>query len=482
MSGDDVTRDLRVMLGDPRKAVLAMSGPLIVSFLVVQINSFADTSWCSMLGVDPSSASSTISPVYWIIGGIGTGIGVGASTAIARCLGRGDKERADGLVSQTMAVSVLVALVCTPVIWVLLDPSISMMGAGDVRELCREYIDPIVLCGLPMILNGVVAGVLRAEGAAKRSTVMLVVSAGLNIVLDPILMFGLGMGIAGAGWATSLATIASTLVGLWWYARGSMYLTMSFRGFRFRADMMRDILFVGVPRAVESTLISIMSMVQRIFVIACGGTVGAALYNIPWRFVSLSEVVSQATGSAVIPIASAAMGQEDHRRAAEACAYTLRITMIAMVVIAVLLFVFADWAVLPFTMSESMAELRPEFADVVRIYAVLIPFMGLIDVGSSVLQSLRLAQLSMLSSFARNIIIVAFLFFASSVSMDAIFYSLVVAEFIGGALMMWLAMREFRKVTGIGMLSRPTPVRSAERRPDRRGPVLHPSVRDGWGP
>ena len=91
MTDSETTRDLKVMLGDPRRAVLAMSGPLIVSFLVVQINSFADTAWCSLLGVDPSSAASTISPVYWIVSGIGTGIGVGASTSIARCLGRGDK-------------------------------------------------------------------------------------------------------------------------------------------------------------------------------------------------------------------------------------------------------------------------------------------------------------------------------------------------------------------------------------------------------
>ncbi len=446
MTQSDATSDLRVMLGDPRKAILSMSGPLIISFLVVQINSFADTSWCSMLGVDASSAVSSISPLYWIVAGLGTGLGVGASTAIARRLGRNERGIAESTLAQTVAVSLVISLAITPVLWVLIDPLVAMMGADDILAECRSYIRPIVLCTLPIVMSGVVSGLLRAEGAAKRSTVMLLVSACLNMVLDPVLMIGLDMGLAGAGWATGISSLVSTLVGLWWYARGSMYLGLSFKGFRFNGPQIREVLYVGIPRATESIVISFMSMVQRIFVIFCGGTVGAALYNIPWRFVSLATVVSQAVGSALVPVASAALGQGDMDRADAANRYSLKLVMILLVVFAVILFVFADWAVVPFTLSESMAELRPEFAHVLRIYAVLIPFMGFIDIGSSVLQSLRLAQMSLVASFLRNLIIVIFLVFACQVSMDAIFWSLVVAEVIGGALMMWLARREFRKV------------------------------------
>ena len=68
----------------------------------------------------------------------------------------------------------------------------------------------------------------------------------------------------------------------------------------------------------------------------------------------------------------------------------------------------------------------------------------MIDIGSSILQSLRLAHISMLSSFARNILIVVMLFFASSVSLDAIYWSLFVAEVVGGLLMLWLAREGFR--------------------------------------
>ena len=71
----DPRKDLETMLGDPKKAIRSMAVPLIFSYLIVQVNIFADTSWCSGLGADASSAVSSISPVYWIVSGLGTGIG-----------------------------------------------------------------------------------------------------------------------------------------------------------------------------------------------------------------------------------------------------------------------------------------------------------------------------------------------------------------------------------------------------------------------
>ena len=434
-----VSKDLERMLGDPKAAIRSMLLPLIVSYLVVQINLFADTSWCSGLGADASSAVSTISPIYWIVSGLGTGLGIGAATAIARYLGRGEKHNADRIASQTVVLSVIIGVVSTPVLFLIVDPAVRMMGAEDIMQSCRDYIYPQILAGAVIILDGTVSGVIRAEGAAKRSMVVLLVSAAVNMVLDPIFIYVLDLGLTGAGIATAVASTASAALGLWWYARGRLYLTMSFDDMRPRMADLKEVLYVGIPRGTESMLISVMSMVQRIFVIACGGTSAAMFYNIPWRFVSLTEVISQAVGSALIPVCSANLGRGDFAKAEQGYRYSYTVTMVVMIAIAAVIFVFADWIIIPFTYSESMAALRPEFVHVLRIYALLIPFMGLIDIGSSILQSLRMAQISMFSSFARNILIVVLLFFASSVSLDAIYWSLVASEVFGGALMVWLA-------------------------------------------
>ena len=338
-----------------------------------------------------------------------------------------------------MVLSVIIGVVSTPVLFLIVDPAVRMMGAEDIMQSCRDYIYPQILAGAVIILDGTVSGVIRAEGAAKRSMVVLLVSAAVNMVLDPIFIYVLDLGLTGAGIATAVASTASAALGLWWYARGRLYLTMSFDDMRPRMADLKEILYVGIPRGTESMLISVMSMVQRIFVIACGGTSAAMFYNIPWRFVSLTEVISQAVDSALIPVCSANLGRGDFAKAEQGYRYSYTVTMVVMIAIAAVIFVFADWIIIPFTYSESMAALRPEFVHVLRIYALLIPFMGLIDIGSSILQSLRMAQISMFSSFARNILIVVLLFFASSVSLDAIYWSLVASEVFGGALMVWLA-------------------------------------------
>lgn len=461
-------RDLERMLGDPKVAIRSMTLPLIVSYLVVQIDIFANITWCSGLGPEASSAVSAISPLYWIVSGIGTGIGIGAATAIARCLGRNDPETGGRLASQTVTLSLIVGVAVTPVMLLSIGLMVDLMGVSDVEAECYDYMVPQVLASMFVIMDGTVSGIMRSEGAAKKSMVVLLMSAAITIVLDPILIYGLDMGLAGSGWATAIGAAASALLGLWWYHSGTMALRLSRAHMRPHWGDMRSILFVGVPRATESVLISIMSMVQQIFVVACGGTIAAMFYSIPWRFVSFAQVVSQAVGSAMIPVCSAALGGGDARKARTGFRYSLTLTVVTMLSIAAVLLVFADWVIIPFSYSESMEPYRETFAHVLRIYALAIPFIGMIDIGSSVLQSLRMAQVSMVSSFARNILIIVMLFFASTVSLDAVYWSLFAAEVVGAALMLWLAKSGYKHYTHMRY-----PEPKDRSRPSRRDVPVH---------
>lgn len=438
--------DLDRMLGDPRKAILSMTLPLIVSYLVVQVNLFADTAWCSLLGSDASSAISTICPIYSILTGVGIGLGIGASTSIARCLGRDERTHANSLAAQTVFVSAIIAVVLTPIAFLCIDPTVGWMGADSIKGLCHEYMAPLTLGTISLVMNGVVSGLLRAEGAAGKSTLVLLTSAILNMILDPLLLFVLDMGLSGAGWATTVSMTVSTVLGLSWYVRNRMYVTISFKGFRMNTGEIRDILSVGVPRSMELFLIYFMSMVQRVLIIDCGGEIGVALYNIPWMFVTISQVMSQSIGSAMIPVCSAALGAGDTRKAEDGFRYSIIMTLGSMTLLAAIIFLAAGYLVIPFTMSPSMEAIRPDFEHVMRIYALLIPFVGLIDISSSILQSIRLAQVSMISSFIRNIILIAMMWFAGGTGMEAIYWSIFIAEVIGGLMMYGLSRIGYRTV------------------------------------
>lgn len=440
------SRDLDVMLGNPRKAVLAMAAPLVISYLIIELNTFMDLSWCSGLGAACSSAVSSISPLMWIASGLGTGLGVGASAAIAAKLGTGQRDESNSIATQTLVMTVAMGLLITVVLYLCIDPVIDMMGVTDIRSECHVYIEPMLLGSVFIVLNGVVAGLLRAEGSAKRSTYVLITAAVTHMCLDPVFIYGFGFGLAGAAYATVIGMGLGAALGLHWYVRGKTVVRIELKGYRPNRKEIMLVLAVGIPRSLEIFIISFMSMIQRIFVVQCGGTQAAMFYNIPWNYVTLAQSVSMSLGSALIPISAAATARGQAQKARYAFRYAMVLSLTSMSAIGVALFFLSDWAVVPFTYSDTMAPLRPEFAHVLRIYTLVIPCMAVVDVASSMLQSLRKAQLSMISCFIRNGLVVAVLAWAATVSLDAIYWGLVVCEVFGAFLMMAIAQWMVAKV------------------------------------
>ncbi len=428
------SKDLGVMLGDPRRAVLSMAGPLVISYLIIEANTFMDLSWCSGLGDACTSALTAIAPATWIATGLGTGMGVGASAAISATLARGERERSNSIAGQTLIITVILALLSSIILFAFIDPLVDLMGVGDLRAECHQYIEPMIIGAVFIILNGMVAGMLRAEGAARKSTVVLMSSALLNMVLDPVFIYGLGLGLTGASLATVTAMGAGAAIGFSWYIRGRMVVKIQLRGFRPKPDEMMLVLGVGIPRAVEILLIAVLSMAQRIFFIQCGGSQGAMLYNLPWHFVSLIESVALALGAALIPISSAALATGNLRKSEDAYGYAMRTAIIVMTAIAVAVFVLADFAVMAFTYSDSMAQYKDQLVHIVRIYMLIVPCTSIIDVSSSMLQSMRHANLSMVSGLLRNVVVLLALWWTSTIGLDWMFWSLVFCEIFGAAL------------------------------------------------
>lgn len=430
------SKDLEVMLGDPKKAVLMMTIPLIVSYAIAQVNSFADTAWCAGLGSSSSTALSTINPLYWMINGIGTGIGIGAAASIARHLGRDETGEAESIIAQTLVLSLALGLIAIVPLFLALDPMLSLMSADDIANLCLDYILPIVFSTPIYVLNGAVAGLLRAEGAAKKSMAILIVAAVLNIVLDPVLIYGADLGLAGAGLATSISTLASTVLGLYWFLSGKMYLRINFRGFRVRPDQMRDVLAVGLPRMVEIFFIAALSFAQRMILIPKLGVMSSAMYNVPWSFVSLVIVISQAAAAALVPVCSAALGVKDVQKADTAFRYISAITLVSMSLLALVIFVFADYFVIPLSTEESLVPYRDMYAYGLRVYMACIPFLAMIDLGGAMLQAMRHARMPMFTALIRNIVLIVLIVFAGT--MEEVYWAVFAIEVLGGLMNMVL--------------------------------------------
>lgn len=434
-------KDVDLMLGEPRKAIRSMAVPVMIALLISQINTFVDSVWCSSLGVDALSAINLVSSVYFIVIGIGNGIGVGLNVAISRRIGEGDREGAERCVYQTIFVMSLVSLPLIPVLLLAMEPLIIALGGSDILSESEEYLLPIILLSPFAILNGVICGALRGEGAVRLSTILNVVAAVVNIVLDPVLIFVLGLGLSGASLATMVSSVAAVALGFYAYRSGTTYL----RPLRSRPErtVVGDVMYVGIPQAVELNVMSLMNFFLIYFVVRCGGTDGFAVYSVPWRLVSLAMVPAEAMAAAMVPVCSSAIGQRDAGRLRDGYRFTVLCSFVLGLLMSLVILVLADPAMYAFTYSDDMAGYRAGMVHALRIYTVFLPFYGLIYVGSSMLSVLRKSGYSLMSSFLRNVALILIYWLASYHTMDWIYWGLAIGEIAGGLFMLALAQWQF---------------------------------------
>ena len=448
---DTATRGVQTMLGEPRRAVLSMVVPVFIALLIGYLNTLVDSVWCSSLGVNALSAINLVSSLYFVVVGIGNGVGVGLNVAISRRIGAGDKVGAEKCASQTFLVMILFSLPLIPILYFAMGPLISVLGGDSIMTEAKDYLFPIVMLCPFTVIMGVICGALRGEGAVRLSTIINVSAALINMVLDPVFIFILDLGLFGASLATMTATIIAVAIGWYAYHSGTTYIRI--RRSVPEKEVLSDVAKVGIPQAIELDIMALMNFFLIYFVMRCGGTEGLAVYATPWRIITLAVVPAEAVATAMVPVCSSAVGQRDPGRLKDAFHFTTFLVITLGVLMAFILWITSGISVLAFTYSDSMAGYRDAMAHVLRIYVLFVPFYGLIYVGSSMLSSLTKSGYSLMSSFLRNVLLIAMYAIASYHTMEWIYWSVTVGEIIGGSFMLALAYwqfgRKYRSMTGV---------------------------------
>ena len=433
------TEGVRILLGDQRKGVLALSVPIAMALFVQNLNNIVDSFWVSDLGQNPMAALGIVYPLYCILIGIGNGLGIGVSAAIARNIGMKRHDDANGVAMQSLILTAIISIAMMAVLILTAEPVIVLMGGGNMVDACLEYGYPIYLGAFFIILSGVMSGMLRGEGAARRSMAIQVVGAVINIILDPILIFWMDMGVAGAAWATVIAFIVSSLMGFYWYFKSKdMYVQLERKHIRFDSRLMKEILNVGLPESIELTVMNFFNIFLNVFVIMCAGTAGLAVYTMVWRIGYLAVIPAQAMGGALVAICSAEYGMREFDMIRDAYRFTIRRAFLLLVILcgifALLAYPLAD----VFLRTEDMIFMRDQMVVFVYTMAAFLPVFSLVYVGSSLMQSLEKAGQAMINTLIRNIAITIGYAIVALVIGGGLFeigLALIVVEVLGGIAM-----------------------------------------------
>ncbi|MCQ2071015.1 MAG: MATE family efflux transporter [archaeon] len=438
-------QDTNILLGDPRNAIRSMFVPILVALAVVEVNVFVDNIWCSNLGVDAMSAISVVMTLYYFFSHSAAGLGIGINVAVSNRIGAGDIEGAGSRSVQLLMATALVTVLLIPFLFLGMDVLITAIGGDGMRGLCREYLVPLFLMSPFVVLSGIVSGMLRGEGAAGKSTVVNVVTAVTNIVLDPVFIFGLDMGVAGASVATGLSCVVAVVLGLWYFLSGRTSVKLCFRGFRFDGAQLKDVMSVGVPQMLEQNIGSIANLCLVLVIVGCGGSLGLALYNVPWKVVHLVMVPVCAFGAAMIPVVSAARGQNDPEKMRAALVYTMKTVVLIGVAMMLFLFVAAEPLMWLFSYGGDMGLYRDKLVEIMWIYALFVPCYGLMAFSSSLLSGLKKSGISAINAFVRNAILILTTFVCGQIGgMDLVYWGVMVAEVLGAVYMVPVALLVFR--------------------------------------
>ena len=242
-------RDRRkeMMLEEPLPRVITkMAVPSIIAFLINSVYSLADTYFVSSLGTNATAAVSVNASLDQIIMMAGSMLAVGANSYIARLLGARREEKANRVLSTAFFLAFGLGAVVMLLGVSFMEPMVRMLGATDTcRQYAMDYATYVLLAAPFMAGNFVMNQCLRAEGSATLSMVGMGFGGILNCVLDPVFIFGLDMGVAGASLATAISKLVSFVILVFPYISGRSMLRISLRHFRPDGDIIRQIVTVG---------------------------------------------------------------------------------------------------------------------------------------------------------------------------------------------------------------------------------------------
>jgi len=424
------------LLGDPRKAIVYMAVPILIALLVAQVNVLVDRMWCSGLGVDCLAALAVAAPIYNVFVGLGSGLGVGASAVVSRMIGAKRKEDASACAAQSLVFALAFGLACTPVVVLIQGPLFQAIGAEDVMGLSMDYMTPFSLSILLLVLNGAVSGILNGEGATTQSTIMMMVLAFSNMVLDPVFIYWADMGIAGASVATVVSTLMSFLLGSYFLFSRKAYLGFSRRSFRFDGSHMKSVVVAGVPQMLEYCVLYGMDAVLNYLVIVCAGSEGLAIFSTPDRVIEAIVVPAMAVGSALVPVASSAYGQRDPKRMSAAFRHSVKAGILSVALLSLVLMIFPEQIMTMFTYSDATSSYRPAMAEAMTILALYAPLYSFNPLCSGYLQALGHPEVSVVCAVIRNAVLITFFYIAGQFSLQAIFWALFFGHAVGAAMIL----------------------------------------------
>lgn len=382
------------------RAYFKMALPVVLSMLVSLVYNMVDTWFIAQTQNTALVAGvSLCAPMFTLMVAMGDIFGLGGSSLISRLLGQGEEKRVRHVSAFCSYGAIIWGVLVGALMLIFRQPILRLLGASsDTMDSATDYFCYLALGAPAIIFTLVPSNILRTEGMAVASMVGSITGAVVNIILDPIFIFGLDMGAGGAALATVLSNVVSSVLFIVLLATKSQRLSVRLRDCSVQGTELREILVIGVPASITNLMQSFAMTLTNRFLLPYG-TENVAALGIALKVNMIVMLIMVGVAFGAQPLLGYNYGANNRERLRGLLKFDVLVQLVFSVVMTVVFLISAPQIIRIFMSDSGVIRAGSR---ILRCMVITMPLMGIILVCTTLFQAAGKAMPAFLLSISRQ--------------------------------------------------------------------------------
>lgn len=392
------------------KLMLSMGVPMVLSMMLQAVYNIVDSAFVSNMAVNGEMALNALTlafPVQMLMVAVGIGTGVGTNALLAKSIGQGNRQKASQVAGNAIFLAVVIYVIYFLFGCFGVKPYIASQTQNEqIKVMAEQYLSICCMISPGIVFFAIFEKLLQATGRSLYSTIAQIAGAVLNIILDPILIYGLfglpEFGVSGAAYATVIGQIASAVLGLIFHLKYDREIENGLHYLKPSLRIIGEIYSIGLPAIIAQALMSVMTYGLNIILVKISESAVTA-YGLYYKIQQFILFAAFGLRDAITPIVSFNHGMRSKARVQDGIKYGLGYTLIVMLVGLIALEVLAQPLSAIFGLS---GETETMCVQAMRIVSLSFLFAGANIAFQGIFQALDAGLQSLVISVCRQILFV----------------------------------------------------------------------------
>ena len=430
-----------------RKLLFKQSLPAMIGLLVLSLYNFVDAIFIGRgVGSLGIASLAIVFPIQMIFMSFSHAIGIGISSIISRSLGAKKPAKAELALGNFFSLSLIVGISLTIFAWLLKIPLLKLFGATPtILPFASNYLTIIIFGTVFLTISAASNHIIRSEGNSKYAMFVMITGAVINIILDPIFIFGMNMGMKGAALATVIGQFVSFILALIYFFKGRSDVKLKLHNMKLDKPIVKETMKIGSSSLARNASSNVISILFNHSLGFYGGDLAIAAYGIINRLAMFTLMPLFGLIQGMQPILGFNYGAKNFLRVKEVIKEAMKYSTLMAFGAFIVLMLFSRQLISMFTTDTSLIGLT---TPALRIVMLMIPLIGFQIVAGGMYQSMGQAKKAFFISIMRQtlFLIPFILILPKVIGLKGIFLTLPISDLLAAIVTFFIVKKEFKKL------------------------------------